>query len=105
MLVSRKERPTGGGRSYVLFMFFYNAHVHVAENVQQRPLGSYFSVGRIIRCKQRFHRRSEEITVLFEWISRHPSMDLPTQRYLINLSGININHDDDSDGKSIFIQC
>ncbi|CAL8406059.1 unnamed protein product [Arctogadus glacialis] len=24
--------------------------VHVAENVQQRPLGSHFSVGRRIRC-------------------------------------------------------
>ena len=44
--------------------FCYNAHrfstscpstsnsccVHVAENVQQRPLGSHFSVGRRIQC-------------------------------------------------------
>jgi hypothetical protein len=30
--------------------FCYNANVHVAENVQQRPLGSHFSVGRRIRC-------------------------------------------------------
>ena len=32
------------------FCFCYNAHVHVADNVQQRPLGSHFSVGRRIRC-------------------------------------------------------
>ena len=30
--------------------FCYNAHVHVADNVQERPLRSHFSVGRRIRC-------------------------------------------------------
>ena len=49
--VSIKKRKTHrwGGDLMFYLPFCYNANVHVAENVQQRPLGSHFSVGRRIR--------------------------------------------------------
>jgi hypothetical protein len=34
---------------YVFVMLGFKP-VHIAENMQQRPLGSHFSVGRRIRC-------------------------------------------------------
>ena len=39
-----------GGRSYVLCMFLSCPSTLQAEHMQQRPLGSHFSVGRRIRC-------------------------------------------------------
>ena len=50
--VSIKKRKTHrwGGDLMFHLCFCYNSLVHVAENVQQRTLGSHFSVGRRIRC-------------------------------------------------------
>ena len=45
----RKTHRWGGDLMFYL-CFCYNARMHVVENVQQRPLGSRFSVGRRIRC-------------------------------------------------------
>ena len=63
MLVSRKERPTGD--LMFIYIFCYNAHVHAAENVQLRPLGPHFSVGR--QHQQQFP--PFPLRVLYGWVS------------------------------------